>query len=70
MTLGSTAVLAMNVVTLWLLLEAYYMKPRGFHGEPWFVVLAYVVTAMAIVLLFLNFTLWSLDVIRTMDLRP
>jgi hypothetical protein len=54
----------MNIITVWLLLEAYLLKPRGFHGEPWFVVMAYVVTAMAFVLLALNFTLWSLDLIR------
>jgi hypothetical protein len=64
MDLGSSATLAMNIITVWLLLEAYLLKPRGFHGEPWFVVMAYVVTAMAFVLLALNVFLWTLGVLR------
>jgi hypothetical protein len=60
MDLGTSATLTVNILTVWLLFEAYLMKPRGFHGEPWFVVMAYVVTAMAIVLLALNATLWLL----------
>jgi hypothetical protein len=64
MALGSTLTVTLNIITVWLLIEAYMMWPRGFHGEPWFVVTAYIVTAMAFVLLTVNFTLWSLDVIR------
>jgi hypothetical protein len=62
--LGTSAMLAANIITAWLLLEAYLIKPRGFHGEPWFVVMAYVVTAMAFVLLAINVFLWTLSVLR------
>lgn len=50
--------LTLNVIAVWLLAEAYYMPPRGFHGEPWFVYLAYVWTGLSILLLAITFTQW------------
>lgn len=50
--------LTLNIITVWLLAEAYYLPPQGFHGGPWFVFMAYVVSILAYVLLTLNFSLW------------
>lgn len=64
MVIGSTAMLAVNILTLWVLIEAYVMKPRGFHGPPWLTATAYTVMVGNIILLAVNFTLWTLEVIR------
>ena len=43
-----------NLLTVWLLIEAYIRPPQGFHGPAWFVAFAYTIIIAAIIMLMIN----------------
>ena len=50
--------IALNLATLWLLVDAYGRPPRGYHGPPWYRALIWTVIVFNIVLTVINVTLW------------
>jgi len=59
--IAPSGILTLNILTVWLLAEVYYMPPQGFHGSPRFVAISYAVWFTAIFLMAINTTLWVWD---------